>query len=198
LDSLFHQYGLSFYNFAGQYPAKLRRVVDILSINQSKLFGSPNMYSNNFGLSTLGFNLGKNLGNIIPIETGKFIVGNPIVTYEKFSEEFKLIVNTIIPETNNVPVTIGQPYPLSGVNYNWGWGLVTGTNAQSGIEIEPYYIFYEYIPYQPKNMVDGVIDFNNPLTTLQPINSGYNDWTKFGGTMEQILSRTLAEGLDFV
>jgi len=198
LESLHNQYGLPFYNFSKQYPAKLKRVMDILSINQTKLFGSPNMYNNNFGLTAFGYNQGKNLGDAIPIDTGKFKIGSPIVAYEKFSEQFKLITNTIVPETNNVPVVVGELYPLSGVNYDWGWGLVTGTNSQSGIEIEPYYIFYEYIPYYPKNMVDGVIDFNNPLTTITPKASSHADWTKFGGTIEQVISRTFAEGLNFV
>jgi len=195
LKSLFDQYGLTYYNFATEYPAGLKRVLDLLSINQTKLFGSPNLYTRNFGLSTFYYNAGKNLGPMIPIESGTFIVGEPIIAYEKFSEKYTHIANTIVPETNNIPVIIGQPYPLSGVNYNWGWGLVTGNQAQSGIDIKPYYMFYKFIDYAPKNMVDGVIDFTNPLTTITPTASSYIDWTKFGGTMERVISRALYKGL---
>ena len=90
---------------------------------------------------------------------------------------------------------LGQPYPLSGVNYYWGWGLVTGTRSQSGIEIEPYYIFYKFRPKNLDEMVDGVIDFKNSLTTLRPTASSYQDWVKFGGVMDNILARAMYNGL---
>ena len=119
-----------------------------------------------------------------------------MVAYEKFSEKYKLISNTIIPETNGVPVAIGEQYPLSGVNYYWGWGLVTGNRAQSGIDIKPYYMFYQYNPYAANNVVDSVIDFNNPLTTILPTDNNYQEWQKYGGIMETVLARALYEGLE--
>jgi hypothetical protein len=195
LKSLFNQFGLTYYNFATEYPAGLKRVLDLLSISHSKLYGSPNLYTRNFGFSALDYKAGQNLGAEIPIETGTFIVGEPVITYEKFSEKYNLIANTIVPETDGRPVFVGQPYPLSGVNYDWGWGLVTGNQSQSGIDIKPYYMFYKFNNYAPKNMVDGVIDFNNPLTTITPTASSYIDWTKFGGTMERVISRALYGGL---
>ena len=195
LKSAFNQLGLTYYNFATEYPAGLKRVLDLLSINHSKLYGSPNLYTRSFGFSALDYQAGKNLGAEIPIETGTFIAGEPIIIYEKFSEKYDLIVNTIVPETDSRPVSVGQPYPLSGVNYNWGWGLVTGNQSQSGIDIKPYYMFYKFNNYAPKNMVDGIIDFNNPLTTITPAASSYIDWTKFGGTMERVIARSLYRGL---
>jgi hypothetical protein len=57
-------------------------------------------------------------------------------------------------------------------------------------------MFYQYKPYAASNMVDNVIDFNNPLTTILPTASSYQDWTKFGGIMETILARSLYEGLE--
>jgi hypothetical protein len=170
--------------------------VDLLSINHSKLFGSTNQYNQNFGLSTFRYDLGSNLGGEISIDTGTFTVGQPVVAFEKFSEKYKLISNTIIPETNGVPVVVGEQYPLSGVNYYWGWGLVTGNKAQSGIDITPYYMFYQYNPHAASNVVDNVIDFNNPLTTILPTQNNYQDWKKFGGTMEAVLGRALYEGLE--
>ena len=196
LKSLAQQYGLQYYDFTSGYPSKLRRSVDLLSINHSKLFGSINQYSQNFGLSTFRYDLGSNLGGEIPIDSGTFIVGQPVVAFEKFSERYKLINNTIVPETNGTPVVVGQPYPLSGVNYYWGWGLVTGNRAQSGIDIKPYYMFYQYKPHAASNIVDNVIDFNNPLTTILPTASSYQDWTRFGGIMETVLARSLYEGLE--
>lgn len=196
LKSIFQQYNLDFVDFVSEYPPSLKRAVNILSINQKRLFGTPNQTMYSFGISGLDFSTGKNLGEEIDIETGTFIIGDPIVTYESFSEKYELVYNTVVPETNNRPVVVGKPYPLSGVNYNWGWGLVTGSNAQSGIEIKPYYRFYKYKNAAPKGQVDGVIDFSNPLTTLTPNQSSYSDWTEFGGNMETVISRTMYNGLD--
>jgi len=196
LKSLAQQYGLQYYDFTSGYPSKLKRSVDLLSINHSKLFGSTNQYNQNFGLSTFRYDLGSNLGAEISIDTGAFTVGQPVVAYEKFSEKYKLISNTIIPETNGVPVVVGEQYPLSGVNYYWGWGLVTGNKAQSGIDIKPYYMFYQYNPYAANNVVDNVIDFNNPLTTILSTDNNYQEWQKYGGIMETVLARALYEGLE--
>lgn len=196
LRSLFEQYGLDFYEFTSQYPPKLQRAVDILSINQRKLFGTPNTYNRNFGISAYDYGAGKNLGEQIDIATGTFTVGQPIVTYEKFSGIYKLVYNTIVPTTNGLSATLGQSYPLSGVNYNWGWGLITGNIGQSGSDIAPYYNFYKYKSYMPLDIVDGVIDFNNPLTTVTPTQSSYENWTEYGGTMEAIISRALYDGLE--
>ena len=195
LQSLFKQYGLDFTTFVTSFPPKLRRAVDLLSINKTVLYGSPNLYTSNFGLSTQGYNLGKNLGSEIPISNGTFIAGKPIVAYEKFSEKYLLIINTVVPETEGRAAVIGQPYPLSGINSNWGWNLVTASVSQSGLAIEPYYIFYEFVPYIVEKQVDSVIDFESPNTTLVATNSSYDAWVKFGGIMDRILSRSMYEGL---
>ena len=50
----------------------------------------------------------------------------------------------------------------------------------------------------PLEMVDGVIDFKNNLTTVTPAQSSYENWTQYGGTMEAIISRALYNGLEMV
>lgn len=196
LKALFSKYGLSYTDFVSEYPPSLRRAVDILSINHKKLFGTPSQTLYSFGISGVDFNSGKNLGQEIDIQTGTFIVGDPIVTYEMFSEKYELVYNTVVTDSLGRGVVVGQPYPLSGVNYNWGWGLVTGINSQSGIEIKDYYKFYRYKSANPAQIVDGVIDFNNPLTTLTPQESSYSSWTGFGGSMDTIILRTMYNGLE--
>jgi len=194
LKSLFEQNGITFYDFATEYPADLARIMNILSIKQRKLWGSLNNYLENFK-NTNG-TVGRNLGEEIDISTGHFIVGRPVVAYEKFSERYSLITNTIVPSGEDmISVVVNDRYPLSGINYDWGWNLVTGTREQSGAEIKPYYSFYNYLPNKSNVIYDSVIDFTNPLTTLSYSESSYKDWTKFGGTMERILSYTFYNGL---
>lgn len=198
LESIFEQYGLTYVDFIPSAPPELRRALDILSINPNKLFGSPNVFSENFGLSSMEYNLGINLGSKIDIETGTFVVGDPIVAYEKFSGNYKLIRNTIIPDSQGVPLQVGQIYPLSAINYYWGWGLITSSKAQSGIAIDDYYIFYKYLPVYQNDTYDSVIDFNNELTTITPRQSGYEDWVKFGGSMDKTLGYALYKGLKII
>lgn len=197
LKSLFSQYGLNFSSFAVEYPPDLKRAIDLLSVNQGKLFGSPNKYNRNF-YNFYDNTKGPNLGEEINIDTGKFILGEPIVAYELFSEKFTLITNTLILTSVDSYGSYGNEWPLSGVNYYWGWGLVTGNKSQSGAEIKPYYKFYRYNDYRPDDIKDSLIDFNNPLTTILPTNSGYSDWIKYGGLVDKILGYTLYKGLELI
>jgi hypothetical protein len=48
----------------------------------------------------------------------------------------------------------------------------------------------------PLNAIDSSIDFNNIQTTYTNTQSSYNDWTKYGGVMDQAISRALYEGLN--
>jgi len=198
LKSLTVSKGLPFYDFTTGYPSKLMRAVDILSINHSKLYGTRAHKQETFVLSACDFSTDTNLGSNIDISTGSFIVGEPIIAYDIFNNSFRVIENTVVPTTDNIVPKFGSPYPLSGVNYNWGWNLVTGNIAESGIDIKPYYAFYSFIPNKKVEMVDGIIDFNNPQTTIAPKVSSYNEWTKFGGIMERVISRSLYEGLDLI
>jgi hypothetical protein len=172
------------------YPPSIRRAIDILSICHKKLFGSPNSYNRNFALSSYEYLENNNLGREINIRNGTFISGQPIVTYELFSENYNLVTNTIVPNT-----TAGQIVPLSGVNYSWGWGLVTGTREQSGYDIEQYYKFYEHVPIQNPEIKDNIINFDSHLTTITPYQSSFKDWSKFGGYMDRVFSYGFYKGL---
>jgi hypothetical protein len=45
---------------------------------------------------------------------------------------------------------------------------------------------------------DNIIDFDSHLTTITPYQSSYEDWTKFGGNMDKILSYGLSKGLKLI
>jgi hypothetical protein len=175
------------------YPPSIRRAIDILSICHKKLFGSPNSYNRNFALSSYQYIPNNNLGREINIRNGTFIAGQPIVTYELFSENYNLVTNTIVPST-----TAGQIVPLSGVNYAWGWGLVTASREQSGYNIEQYYKFYEHIPIKNIEIKDNIINFDSHFTTITPYQSSFQDWSKFGGYMDRIISYGFYKGLKLV
>jgi hypothetical protein len=174
------------YNYS--YPPSIRRSMDLVSISQRKLFGTGNSYNRNFKNKNKNYNY--NLGQLIDIRNGKFVAGKPIVSFELFSERYNLITNTLIEGYN-----YGDSVPLSAINYNWGWGLVTGTKEQSGYEIADYYNFYEHLGNSQTVVYDNIIDFESDMTTLTPNQSSFDDWSKYGGSMDKILSYGLYKGL---
>jgi hypothetical protein len=192
LQSLYLQYGFKLKKYFNQLPVNVRRVFDILSINQRVLFGNANTFNNNFVLSSFYADPKSNLGNELDIQTDMFMPGQPIITYELFSERYNLIINTLVPGS-----TTGVPYPLSAINYDWGWDLVLGNNNQRGIELKDYYKIYQFLPFDRSlEIEDSLIDFDDNLTSLTPYNSSYKEWTKYGGFMEAAIGSMLYDGLD--
>jgi hypothetical protein len=188
LRSMFNLVGDNLDTFFESVPPDMRRVIDLLSIKKSLLYGGVNNYFNNFSLSSVDYDVFTNLGPEIDIEAGYFIPGKPIITYEFFSKKYNVIQSTIVPESN---VVILEPYPLSAIKPYWGWRLVLPKKDLNYKDIKNYYKFYEFIPSKKLEMLDGVIDFKEEKTTLSPINSTYNDWTKFGGIMDRLIGTSV-------
>ena len=193
LLSFAEETGIDMKEHFASYPPSIRRAIDLLSISQRKLFGTPNSYNRNFALSGYKYIENNNLGSLIDIEKGTFIAGKPIVSFEIFSEKYNLITDTVVPNYN-----IGDIIPLSAVNYNWGWGLVTATKEQSGSDIGRYYKFYNHVPNKNIKVYDNIIDFDSEFTTLTPQQSSFEDWSKFGGHMDKILSYGFYKGLKMI
>jgi hypothetical protein len=182
------------------FPPQLRRLVDLLSIKQSKLWGAQNKYGSNFdprGTQFPNEAYGINLGSIIDPLTGFFYNGVPIVAQEVFSGNYK-IVNTnfidpaYITYNNDQLPTLSGTIPLSSYITDWGWGLVAPN--VSGSQISNYYNFYNYNPVYSDAYYDNVIDWTNPYTTLSPTNSSYNTWSQDGGIIQSLLSYELTKG----
>jgi hypothetical protein len=193
LISLAEETGTDLNEYVLSYPPSVRRTLNLLSISQRRLFGTPNSYDRNISPTYSLYVENSNIGELIDIETGTFVAGNPIITYELFSEKANLIKNTIVGNYN-----AGDIVPLSSVNYEWGWGLVTATREQSGMELNQYYNFYKYVPNKNIEIYDNIIDFDSKLTTLTPQESSFKDWSKFGGNMDKILSYGLYKGLKMI
>jgi len=151
-----------------KYPEKIKRLINLLSIKPSKLFGFENLFSENFnprgGIPNDTF--GKNLGNKIDTNTYTITAGTPIVSHEKFSKDYS-ILNTYQP----ISSTGSNYYKLSGYTDDWGWGLVLPDNF-TYTEIEKFYDFYEYIPGFSAEIVENTIipmedpDFDNRIRDI--------------------------------
>ena len=195
LKSMYSMVGENLEFFNSTVPPSLRRLIDILSVKKCLLFGNKNYYNRRFSEMGKKFDPYNNLGEEISVSSGHFTPGYPIVTYEKFSKRYRLVTNTMVPEEG---VEMYIPYPLSGVNVAWGWGLVVGEKNYSGSKVGEFYKFYNFIPTSENSFYDGLIDFNDPGTTISPYSSGYSEWIAFAGQMDNILGSNLYQNLGLV
>jgi hypothetical protein len=194
IDSLLsfcNELSIQFEQYTYSYPPQLKRMVDLLSIKQKKLWGDQNTYGYDFNRGTdipTDITKGKNLGTLISPTTGTITVGVPVVTYEIFSGNYNL-VNTVAISGYN----LGAIVPLSSYNYNWGWGLVLAD--LNSTNFSTYYNIYTYIPTVSGDYFNNIINWSDPYTTLTEVQSGYSNWSANNGIVQTLLSYELTKGL---
>ena len=209
LKSMYEMLDESFYTFGNSnlnYPAELNRLIDIFSINFSKLKGSRNKFDENFnsrgyyndliiengGKPLYGFNKGKELDFLTAVLSS----GKNIIAFEKFSEEYKILYTNMNVASSKLTYIdpINKTYALSGLNEYWGWGLALPDNFD--VKLVPrYYSFYEYISGFNNNQTEGVINWGDPYTTIKENISSIEDWYKI---QENIITYSLAKGLGII
>lgn len=179
----YNEQGEEYYN----YPEKIRRLVNLGSIDKSKLIGTTNKFRENFDIrgrsskTEYGINIGDK------IQPNTYIVDRevPIVALEKFSNTY-ILLNTYRPSTTEtIPLTdefgniltdefgnvLGSiyvyttNYPLSAYSSDWGWPLVLPA-VFDFVDIEKYYLFFDYVEQYDNTILDGVLDFDNDRTKV--------------------------------
>lgn len=203
LDETFYTFGSIDYNF----PGELNRLVDIFSVNFSKLKGSRNKFDQNFnnrgyhndvirangGTPIYGVNKGEELDFLTSVLTA----GKNIVAYEKFSETYTVLnTNLSVASAANLhyidPVI--KTYTLSSYSPYWGWGLVLPENCPINL-IPRHYSFYEYISGFNDKQTEGVINWADKQTTISENISSVTQWNKI---RENMINYSLAKGLSFI
>ena len=171
-------------------PPKLSRLMDLLSISRSKLFGRRNR--NNTHYQTYGYVdndcYGENLGEALSANS-PITAGDSIVAHEKYSGEF-ITLNTNLPLSASTPPSTSV-YSLSDYNSTWGWPLLSGGSR----DILDIYNFY-YQTETVGDINDSIIDWTDPNTTISYTMTSYEDWSKNDGTMSNIFAQSLYEGLE--
>lgn len=177
-------------------PGEIDRLIDLLSINHARLFGTQNKFNKNFksygylDSSIYGSNLGKEVSIFYTVTAG-----TDIVAFEKFSGNYTLL-NTYLPLcASSITVGTNSSYKLSSYNDTWGWGLLLPNNNY-GIDISNYYLFYEHIPNINGSVVDSVINFSDINNTLYRTTSSYQSWSEENGIISNILSHQIYKGLN--
>lgn len=215
LYSLFNEINYQDKNYNIKFPADLQRMMDLLSINYSKLIGSNSGYNGNYrkyesvDVQYSKVNLGAKL-----TENSVISAGTNIVINQFFGNLFTTVTPTIVPcnttlltnysaaNPNSIDITFNglSAYPLSGYQSTWSWGLPSDIEWNS---VSQQYEFYLQTPTNLStiNKQDSYIDWNNNLTTLSAIqyNSNLlNYFTMSGGLMEQYLGNIIRKGVDLI
>jgi len=176
-------------------PKELKRLIDLLSINHSRLFGTQNKFKENF--KSFGYLnnplYGKNLGEEVTI-SHIITAGQDLVAFEKFSGEYKYL-NSYLPLcASYITLLSNNRYYLSSYNSSWGWNLVI---PQSGGDVlSTYYLFYKYDPGIDGTIENSIINFEDSNTTLSFNNSSYEAWSQESGIISNIVAQKLYSKLN--
>lgn len=190
LLSICAQHGVDTGESNVEFPPQLRRIVDMVSIKRSKLFGNQLQNGANFNAQTRSLLLSTtNIGNMLDINTGTFSLSESLVAHELFSDTYKVVK---LPALSGY--TGSSVFKLSSYSPNWNLGLIS-YDTISGTDIGNYYEFYRYTSSGTKDVVDSVINWKDSTLTLSFYNSGYNHWTDDGGVVDNLLNYEITRGL---
>jgi|TARA_R110002110_G_scaffold229884_1_gene445440 hypothetical protein len=172
-------------------PEKIERIVDLLSIDRGRLFGTSNKFKENLdikGRSTKD-EFGVNIGDKLNTQTYSVSSGTDIVALEKFSNTY-----TLLNSQQPLSATGASVFPLSGYSSDWGWPLVLPTTFDF-IDIEKYYLFFDYNNVIDGNVIGGVIDFENPKTTIDST-TALSALDSVNGIYDNMILDTLYQSLE--
>jgi hypothetical protein len=176
-----------------QYPDSIKRWMRLASMDKSKLVGELNTFRENFDIRgrTKKDLYGINIGNKIDTTTYVVSAGTPIVALEKFGNVYTML-NTFQP----ISAVGSRTYKLSAYSPDWGWPLVLPTSFNFS-DIEKYYLFFNYVDQYDNTSVGGLIDFENPKTTVLNTAS-YGDLFGTNGIFDTIFISSLYQSLSLV
>jgi hypothetical protein len=160
------------------YPLDLKKLMDLLSINQSRLWGSTQMNQNNINKSLNNDEF--KVGAILPPDY-IVIAGTPVLLKTKSLNNYELIQTGIL---NGL-----EQYSLNNLAYS------IGIIQNSDNSWQNYYEFYEFVSINNTEYSDNIIDWNNPQTTITPNLTSIFDWIGDEKTIDKIFSYHLYKGL---
>jgi len=187
--SLAKQADMSIDDFGVKYPERLKRVMDVASIDHKKIWGSRCPCNQSFDCKNCCGNLcnvcGKdktsNLGTELSIETATISVGTPVVIKytQRDPDKYELLY----------PKTIGAltAYSLSSL---------TAVNLET--PLADYYKFYTYIGTPANNQIEGIINWDDQYTTITENASSAASWYGDNQILDSIFNLELHKGLNLL
>ena len=218
IDSLAEMVG---YNDSGEekyrYPERLKRVMNLASLDKSKIVGELNKFKENLDIRghTSKTEYGINIGDRIDPQTYIIDPEKPIVALEKFSNTYTvlntyplnfiygepLLTENLLELTNEsgttLSVDVANPiYRLSAYSSDWGWPLVLPSEFDFA-DIEKYYLFFEYNEEYDHTSIGGIVDFNNPKTRIS-LSATNSQLFGNNGVFENIFLDTMYQSLSLI
>ena len=190
---------LNFDDYQLNYPLAMKRIMDMVSIHENRLFGSELADFYNFNTSSQYSNF--NRGALLDSFSYNVTAGVPVILKKRSLNKYQYIPTGPFFALNSESVlnitTEGlSTYPLSDLAYT----LDLGDNWQH------YYEFYEYIPSANKIYSDNIIDWNNSnidrdsyITFLKNVSSdSYLPWNSDQGMIDYLFTQQLYKGLGLI
>ena len=205
LYSLYQQVGEKIDNYKFVFPSNLKRVVDFVSIPQSKIWGTRSNFERDFdSRQTTNSNYAKNIGAELNVLSSTLTVGDKIIAKQIFDRQYSLINVSYVSAGaayNSHPdyVTVGttaaglSTYPLSSYDISWNWNL---DKTITGVDIAKYYDFYTHVSTTSDLQLEGVIDWSNKYTTIIEDDNSVNEWERTFGTVDALIDIELRQGLN--
>jgi hypothetical protein len=164
-------------DFRLNYPFLIKRLMDLFSVNKSRLWGAKDKSAYNFETTNeFGIlNRGKEL-------TVNYIVtaGIPVLLKTKSLLKYNIIQTGLINDAFYYDLTILSNYLNLGTDWNIN------------------YEYFEYIPTSSNKQIEGIIDWNNPNTTIQYELSSFNEWAGDEKIVETSFAYQLYKGLNLL
>jgi hypothetical protein len=160
------------------YPNETKRLMDFLSINPCRIFGSVNKNQNYFIFPNDKNEL--NLGSLLTINY-MVTAGVNVILKEKSTNKFELIETGLIDRKNIYSLkTLSDFLRIGSIQYPW----------------EKYYEYYEFKETKNTKYSDNLIDWDNPQTTFINNLTSINDWFGDEEYIDSIFSYNLYRGLN--
>ena len=187
--SMAKQVDLDVDDFGLKFPERLKRVMDVATIDHKKVWGARCPCNQSFACSNCcgdlcsvcGQDRTSNLGASLNITTATISVGTPVVI--KYTQRDPAKYDLFYPK----PIGALTAYPLSSL-----------TAVDLKIPLSSYYQFYSYIPTPSNNQVEGVINWSDKYTTITETASTAADWYGDNQILDSIFNLELHKGLNLI
>lgn len=173
-------------DFRLNYPFLIRRLMDLASINKTRLWGDKDKTTFSFGDATKTGVL--NRGDLLNTLTYQVTGGIPVVLKTRSLVKYSLVLTGPIKQTINNEIITKTTYTLNELSNFIGLP----------VDWNQYYEFYEYKPDTSNKQLEGVIDWSNPNTTLDYNASALNLWDGNEGVLETAFNYELYKGLNIL
>jgi hypothetical protein len=177
-------------DFKIEYPNQIKKLMDILSINKSRLWGTK--LNDKYNFIKYNKNNNFNRGDLISLTSYKIKADDKVILRTKSLNDFRLI-NTGYLFNSNFPITSSLNIGTSTYTIN---ELATSLNL--GIDWYRFYEFYKFKDQGNDIITDSIIDWNNEQTVLNKNLSSNEYWIGENGVVENIFSYYLYKGFDLI